>query len=335
MATFYDLSTITGLCFQCHHWGRIDAMLLPQSVLRGISQIFFVNHALCGVFLTVVMAVFDLRFAGIVLLGCFSSTLVAWFICDRKLVTAGVVGFNGALFAAISTVYSGYTLCTVLLAMGGGALTALVFRCYQWLFLLSIIQRFKLPVASAPFATIATPVLGFTGVMQSEWDLSSGSGFEGILVGATNAIAEVFFIDGILIGALLLASVVFFNRVVAAFIALGAVVGTLGASVLHGIPEASMGLYTYCTVLVSIAVGAVFFPNHTLRQRILLALSGCALVLLIQPVLGLVGLPVTAWPFLLSLWIISILDTYIRGLRTRATAQEVQAELPPSASLRE
>lgn len=299
-------------------------------IFRGISQIFFTSHALFGAVLAVILALFDPRFAGIVLIGCAASTATAWLSSDKKAVESGITGFNGALVGAIATVHSGYTLRTVAFAILGGIGCAILFKALTLLFENTALRSLHLPVASAPFALIATPLFAFTGTMQSEWDLTIADGVAGIGFGFFNGIAEVFFTDGWIIGVLLILAAVIFNRTVAMFIIVGAGIGALGASLFHGPVEASTGLFTYCTVLASMAVGGVFWSDRPMKIRVIGAITTAALVLILQPLLALTGLPVTAWPFLIALWITIGVDSIISAHRNKKTPQEKQATPPPA-----
>lgn len=302
-------------------------------IFRGISQIFFTSHALFGAVVTAILAIFDPRFAAIILIGCAASAATAQLAGDKETVKSGIVSFNGALFAAISTVYSGYTLRTVAFAILGGIACAILFKAFTQLFQSAWLKELHLPVASAPFAIIATPLFAMTGLMKAEWDLTTAEGSLGVAFTALNGIAEVFFADGWLIGALLLIAAALFNRTNALFIAIGAAIGAAGAPLLHGIPEASTGLFTYCTILASMAVGGVFWADRPMKIRLVGGITSAALVLLIQPLLAATGLPVTAWPFLIALWITIGLDSTISSHRSKRTPHEKQAAQPESADM--
>lgn len=300
---------------------------------RGISQIFFTSHALFGAILTAILAIFDPRFAAIVLIGCASSTVTARLAGDREIVASGIAGFNGALFAAISAVYSGYTLRTVAFAILGGIACAILFKAFSLLFESPWLKGLHLPVASTPFAIIATPVFALTGTMKTEWELTTAEGALGITFTALNGIAEVFFTDGWLIGALLLIAAVVFNRTNALFIAIGALVGAVGTPLFYGTVEASTGLFTYCTVLASMAVGGVFWADRSMKTRFVGAITSAVLVIAVQPVLAATGLPVTAWPFLIALWITVGADSILSNNRSNRTPQQKQADQPEDSDM--
>ena len=286
-------------------------MTAIRSVLRGISQIFFLSNSWSGLLILLGIGIFDVRMAVLVLLGSAIQGLGAWALGAGEEASQGLMGYNGALIGAVL----GYELhdwkAGVLLTMIGAFACIPVHRLFQNFFALPVLQRAQLPVSTAPFCTVA----GLLFALVAPWittgvPSSSEEPFSGTFLGIANEFAEVVLTDGWVTGLFIIAALFVGSWKIGLFGLLGSIVSALFLVLLPlsiNIDDVSTGLYGYSAVLVSIALGTIFLNHLSLTTRILLALLGTVFTWIVQALLALTVIPVYTWPFLVSLWIVMVL----------------------------
>ncbi|MDY6051202.1 MAG: urea transporter [Rothia sp. (in: high G+C Gram-positive bacteria)] len=280
-------------------------MFYILSALRGISQIFFAQNAATGLLVLAGMALFDLRAAALMLLGSAVQGATGLASGHKDQVQAGLFGFNGALVGAATGVQLQDWTLGITLTLVGAATCTPVGVFFERLFASPALNWAKLPVSTAPFCTVTGLLITAVASLSVTGPLTTGEGLAGAGTGIANSIAEVILADGPFTGVLIALGLVIAPLELGAFALYGAALALIIATLTHGgLLESSTGLYGYSAVLVSIAVGAIFWPEASLTTRIIGATAGVALTTAIQPLLALTPLPVYTWPFLLSLWIV-------------------------------
>jgi urea transporter len=274
--------------------------------LRGIGQVVFMNHPLCGALILAGMAVQSWWLALFTIIGVAAGTVWAcWTIDDRSGIDAGIYGYNGALVGAAAATFGqidspgsalAWGACTVLFA---AASSALLHRMGGWL-----VKR-GLPSLTLPFcfSTLACFVLvaalGLPGLSlapaATESAQSSAVGLAALLEGAVPVgFGQIFFVGHILGGALVLAGVLVASPLGAAIGLLGGLAG-LAAGALVGAPDSHLaaGLASYNGILCALALGGVFFACslRTMIIGLVAAFVSTLVGLLLAAALAPLGLP--------------------------------------------
>lgn len=274
------------------------------NVLRGVSQIFFINNPLSGALILVALAFLDPRFSALVLFGSAIQTAGAWILGFKEEVRQGLMGYNGALVGAAAALYAGYGWMAILLTMVGSLTTVIVHKAVARVFDLSALRFAGLPVSTAPFVIVSGMLFGPIGSQWDAWPLTETSGIAGWAAGIANAFSEVMLADGILVGIITIVALAVGDRMIAAFGLLGAAIAVTATAAIDSPVVASTGLASYSAVLAAIAIGAVFWNGRSLVWRVGGAVVSSALTLVIQPLIAMTPIPVFTWPFLIAMWIV-------------------------------
>ncbi|AGF72952.1 urea transporter [Corynebacterium halotolerans] len=294
-----------------------------QYVLRGVSQIFFVENSVSGLLILVGLSFMDPRFAVLVMLGSMVQSIGGWFLGLREEVRHGLMGYNGALVGAAAGLYAGYTHVSVLLTIVGSFACVAVHELTRALFASSVLSRFSLPVSTAPFCIVAGLTFGAVGQLAEPGELSTSTDLAaGVSLGLFNSFSEVLLADGLVCGLLIVAALLLCSPAAAGFGVGGAAVALAVATVVRGgVDETSSGLYGYSAVLVTIALGALLWTDRSWAVRVLGSFIGVVLTLLIQPLLALTPVPVFTWPFLLAMWLVLVGDHLLVSARRPVTSE--------------
>lgn len=286
----------------------LPTLLSPaRHILRGVSQIFFVEHAGSGTLILLGLALLDPRFSALVLLGSAAQTLAGRAVGRHEDARHGLMGYNGALVGAAAALHTGHTVTSVLLTICGSFACVTVHELLRTLFTGRMLNRFSLPVATAPFCVVAGLIFGAVGQLADPLPLTTAADAPtGLVLGAANSFSEVLLADGLWCGLVIVLALLVASPTAAAFGAGGAVMALAAAVGVYGMEEASSGLYGYSAVLVAVAFGSLLWTDRSGWTRVLGALAGVLLTLLIQPVLTLTPVPVFTWPFLLAMWLVLI-----------------------------
>ncbi len=306
------------------------ALDFADAVLRGIGQVMFQNNAFAGAIFLVGIFLNSPLFGVAALLGAVASTTTAYALgAERVHVRAGLHGFNGTLVgialayflrsemvtwvyvvaaAASSTVLTAGM--TNLLGKGRPALTA-PFIVVTLAFVLAA-ERFGalhttglLPTSGLPKGT--TAVLG----VVNESTLVNGF-FKGV--------AEIFFQDSALTGAVLLAGLFISSRLACAAAAVGSLVGMVVAWRMGATEESiRLGLFGFNPALTAIALASVFLVLDFAAALYALLAVVVTTVLFASASAALlpIGMPALTAPFVLVTWAFLIAAPLFRRLRVR------------------
>ena len=292
---------------------------LVGPLLRGVSQIFFIDNPWSGALLLVAVGWVHPWVALVVATGALGQTVGAWALLGTDAVRTGMMGYNGALVGAAAAAALGAPVPALLMTVVGALACVPVHALLQRAFEGHTLRWARLPVATAPFCLVAGVLFDLVLPLVHPGTTSTGEGAAGAVLGVFNNFSEVVLADGLVPGLLILAALFVGGVRTGLFGVLGSLVALAGALLAgDGIAPVSSGLLGYSAVLVSIALGAVVWNERPLWARITGAVVGVALTMVLQPLLAVLPVPVYTWPFLLSMWLLMLVVAAVT--RTRRAA---------------
>lgn len=287
----------------------MGVLRVAGTVLRGVSQIFFIDNAWTGALIVLAVGWVHPWIAVAVLTGALTQTAGAWALLGWESVRTGMMGYNGALVGAAAAAALNHPVPALLMTLVGSLACVPVHGVLQRLLGSRALGWAALPVATAPFCLVAGVLFDLLLPLVSTGSPTTGSGAPGVALGALNSFSEVVLADGAVPGALIVVALFVGGVRIGLFGLLGSLAALAGALLAgDGVVQASSGLLGYSAVLVSIALGAVVWNEKPLRFRILGAVGGVVLAMAVQPLLAALPVPVYTWPFLLSLWVLMLVS---------------------------
>jgi len=286
---------------------------LLTASLKGFSQVILVDNAFSG-FLILIGITLHSPFLGLVaFLSSIIGTLTAQY-CDgdRMLIRAGIYSFNSVL--------SG--IAVVLFLTGGNrwiiALFSAVIAALSMAVLTKWFDKWGIPILTLPFVfitwigllvTYRTDVLhmdpGFVISSPARWNLQT-EGTPTLIVGLIKGIGEVFIIDSLLTGSLILVGLFLAGWRFGVYAIIGTFVSWLAAYFM-GVDTQSLnlGLYNYNAVLTIIAVSLVFDTKleKTPLTGIIAATLTVPITVGLEFLLDPLGLPALTFPFIVCTWL--------------------------------
>ncbi|NXX67537.1 UT2 protein, partial [Spizella passerina] len=289
--------------------GKPLMVQLVDWILRGTSQVMFVNNPLSGLIILVGLFI---QSPWWMLTGCTGttvSTLTALALSqDRSSIAAGLHGYNGILVGLLMAVYSDkgdyywWLLPPVaVISMACPVLSSA---------LGSIFSKWDLPVFTLPFNIVVTLYLAATGhynpffpttlikpvaaVPNITWsDINVPLLLQSIPVG----IGQVYGCGNPWTGGIFLVALLISSPLICLHAAIGSAVGMFAAlSIASPFDSIYLGLHNYNCALACIAIGGMFYAltwqTHVLSLACVLPCVFCVPCQL--------GLPVCTWPFCLS-----------------------------------
>ncbi|NWW43665.1 UT2 protein, partial [Pedionomus torquatus] len=284
-------------------------------VLRGISQVMFVNNPLSGL---IVVAGFLVQNPWWTLTGCLGtvvSTLTALILGqDRSAVAAGLYGYNGVLVGLLMAVFSAkgdyhwWLLLPVVLV----SMTCPVFTSA----LSSVFCKWDLPVFTLPFnlaltlylaasgahnlffpTTIIQPATAAPNITWTDAELPM------LLQSIPVGVGQVYGCDNPWTGGIFLIALFISSPLICLHAAIGSAVGMLAAlSLATPFSTIYSGLWGYNSSLSCIAIGGMFyaFTWQTHLLAVACALFSAYLGATVTNMLSVFGLPSGTWSFCLS-----------------------------------
>ncbi|KAM4753651.1 urea transporter 2-like [Cyanocitta cristata] len=308
---------LTGEMKEYGEWMKNKPLMvqLVDWILRGTSQVMFVNNPFSGLIILVGLFVQNPWW---MLTGCTGttvSTLTALALSqDRSSIAAGLHGYNGILVGLLMAVYSDkgdyywWLLSPVaVISMACPVLSSA---------LGSIFSKWDLPVLTLPFNIAVTLYLAATGhynpffpttlikpvaaVPNITW---SAINVPLLLQSIPVGVGQVYGCGNPWTGGIFLVALLISSPLICLHAAIGSAVGMFAAlSIASPFDSIYLGLHNYNCALACIAVGGMFYAltwqTHLLSLACALfcAYSGAALA----NALSVLGLPVCTWPFCLS-----------------------------------
>jgi urea transporter len=298
------------------------------SALRSLAQVIFINNPLSGLMLLVALLLSSPRLALMAVMGTAAAQLSSHLLrADSQLRGQGIHGFNGALVGCAIAVLGegrphGTGLSGLFLVLVGGALTTLVMDLWRRLQQKTAPHRWLPPPLTMPFIVVswcllplAGPPAEVTAVVPLSVPSASNGAFalQSLFGGLSASFGQVFLCDDPLSGVLVLLAVTLASPLAALLGLLGALASMATALVLGADPASvAVGLEGYNGLLVTIAVGGIFFAPS--RRSLLAGLCGSAMVYPAAQLQSwlLPGLPRLTLPFVLITWL--LLGLIRRGL---------------------
>ncbi|KAM4709396.1 urea transporter 2-like [Discoglossus pictus] len=310
-------------------------------VLRGTSQVMFVNNPLSGLIIVGGLFLQNPWWAIAGCLGTIMSTISALILSqDRSAIAAGLHGYNGILVGLLMAVFSskGDWYWLLLLPVVVMSMTCPILSSA----LASIFSKWDLPVFTLPFNIAVCLYMAATGPYNTffptvliepisatpniTWtDVEIPLLLKSIPVG----VGQVYGCDNAWTGGLFLVALFVSSPIICLHAAIGSSLGMIaGLSLAAPFDKIYFGLWGYNAVLACIAVGGMFYAltwqTHVLAIACALfcAYLGAALANL----MSVVGLASFTWPFCLSALTFLLITTNNPGISKLPLSQVTYPE---------
>jgi urea transporter len=313
--------TMPALAERARH---IPVVGFAEYCLRGIGQVVFMNSPITGLFIMAAMWSYDpwFGFAGTV--GVVASTLAAHALgFDRDAIHAGMYGLNGVLVGLALALFLTpawnvhVVVWVVVLSAASSVLTAalaavfvgawgvppftLSFNSITLLFLITGLRvaHQRLGVGVQP----AAPVFGGAGVqtaLRPGVHAAGNTDAMAIVNAVFRGIGQLFFLNSILAGVLIIVGIAFCSRIAAGFALVGSIVGMLTGMAL-GADGAAIynGHWGFNSFAAAPAIAGVFYVLTWRSAMLGIACAAFTALLFggIAAVFGPWGLPALTLPF--------------------------------------
>jgi urea transporter len=295
-----------------------------ECCLRGVGQVVFMNSPITGLFILAAAWIYHPWFGFAGTIGVAASTLAAHALgFDRDAIHTGLYGFNGVLVGLALALFlsppwdalvvvwmivlsaASSVLMGALAAVFGGAWGVppftLAFNSITLLFLITGLHaaHARLGVGVTP----AVPVSGGAGVRTAlrPGAYAAGNTDAMAIVNAVfRGVGQLFFLNNILAGVLIIIGISFCSRIAAGFALVGSIVGMLTAIALGADGVAIYnGLWGFNSFDAALAIAGVFYVL-TWRSALLGIACAAFTALLfgaIDSFFGPWGLPALTLPF--------------------------------------
>ncbi|XP_074239627.1 urea transporter 1 isoform X1 [Saimiri boliviensis] len=320
------LGYVTGDMKELANWLKDKPVVLQfvNWILRGISQVVFVNNPISGILILVGLLVQNPWWALTGWLGTVISTLMALLLSqDRSSIESGLYGYNATLVGILMAVFSdkGDYFWWLLLPICAMSMTCPIFSSA----LNSVLSRWDLPVFTLPFNMALSMYLSATGHYNPffpgklvipvtsqpniSWsDLSALELLKSIPVG----VGQIYGCDNPWTGGIFLGAILLSSPLMCLHAAIGSLLGmAAGLSLAAPFEDIYFGLWGFNSSLACIAIGGMFMALTW--QTHVLAL-GCALFTAylgvgLANIMAGIGLPACTWPFCLATILFLIMTT--------------------------
>ncbi|WP_438350536.1 urea transporter [Paenibacillus sp. FA6] len=287
--------------------------LIPSS-LKGISQVILIENAVTGLFVLVAITLSSYLLGIVTLASALIGTWIAR-VCgaNETTVKQGLFSFNSVLTGIALTLNLNGSNRWIL-ALAGAAVTVLVTAALMY-----VMRNSGLPVLTFPYIILTWFILLAPYKLEnmklnpdlvpqnlSAWKLSETDVVDW-KYGLIRGIGQVYFLDNVWCGILILFAIFWASRRLGLYAILGNFIAWLTAYGLGAEVELlNMGLYGYNAVLTIFAVEYYCGINH--RSTLLMGIFGAMISVPITASVGTFlspyGLPSLTMPFLLSTWLI-------------------------------
>uniref|UniRef100_A0A8C3UQ99 Urea transporter n=2 Tax=Catharus ustulatus TaxID=91951 RepID=A0A8C3UQ99_CATUS len=298
-------------------------------VLRGISQVMFVNNPLSGL---VILTGLLLQNPWWTLTGCVGmlvSTLTALILGqDRSAVAAGLHGYNGVLVGLLMAVFSadGDYNWWLLLPVALVSMTCPIFTSA----LSTVFSKWDLPVLTLPFnlaltfylaasgphnlffpTTVIRPATATPNITWADADITM------LLQSIPVGVGQVYGCDNPCTGGIFLIALFISSPLICVHAVIGSAVGMLaGLSLATPFNQIYLGLWGYNSSLSCAAIGGMFlaltWQSHLLAMAC--ALFTAYLGAAVTHMMSVFGVPPGTWPFCLSALTFLLMTTNSSGI---------------------
>ncbi|XP_070483685.1 urea transporter 2 isoform X1 [Equus przewalskii] len=293
-------------------------------VLRGTSQVMFVNNPLSGILIVLGLFIQNPWWAISGCLGTVVSTLTALILSqDKSAIAAGLHGYNGVLVGLLMAVFSDkgdyywwLLLPVIIMSMSCPILSSA---------LGTIFSKWDLPVFTLPFNIAVTLYLAATGhynlffpttLLQPASSVPNITWSEVqvplLLRAIPVGIGQVYGCDNPWTGGIFLLALLISSPLICLHAAVGSTIGMLAAlAIATPFDSIYFGLCGFNSTLACIAIGGMYYvitwQTHLLA--IACALFAAYLGAALANMLSVFGLPPCTWPFCLSALTFLLLTT--------------------------
>ncbi|XP_032101144.1 urea transporter 1 isoform X2 [Sapajus apella] len=320
------LGYVTGDMKELANWLKDKPVVLQfvNWILRGISQVVFVNNPISGILILVGLLVQNPWWALTGWLATVVSTLMALLLSqDRSSIASGLYGYNATLVGILMAVFSdnGDYFWWLLFPICAMSMTCPIFSSA----LNSVLIRWDLPVFTLPFNMALSMYVSATGHYNPffpgklvipvtsqpniSWsDLSALELLKSIPVG----VGQIYGCDNPWTGGIFLGAILLSSPLMCLHAAIGSLLGiAAGLSLAAPFEDIYFGLWGFNSSLACIAMGGMFMALTW--QTHILAL-GCALFTAylgvgLANIMAGIGLPACTWPFCLATILFLIMTT--------------------------
>lgn len=286
---------------------------LISASLKGFSQVLLVGNSFSGLLILIGITIHSPTLGGMAFLSSLVGTMSAKYLGgDRTLIKDGIYSFNSVLCSI-----------TAILFLNGDkrwfvAIFAAAFAALLMLLLMKLLAKWNIPPLTIPFVFITWIGLliayrtdklhmnpDFVISSPAMWNLPV-EGTPTLFIGMLKGIGEVFVIDSLWAGSLILIALFWVGWRFGLYAIIGAFVSWLTAYFI-GVDSQSLnlGLYNYNAVLTIIAVSLVFDkkPKKTLLTGIIAATLSVPVTAGLELLLDPFGLPALTFPFIICSWL--------------------------------
>ncbi|NWR88166.1 UT2 protein, partial [Furnarius figulus] len=308
---------ITGDMKEFGAWLKDKPLMIQfiDWVLRGISQVMFVNNPLSGL---IILAGFLLQNPWWTLTGCLGtvvSTLTAFILCqDRSAIAAGLHGYNGVLVGSLMAIFSakGDYHWWLLLPVALLSMTCPIFTSA----LGSVFCKWDLPVLTLPFnlaltlyqaasgphnlffpTTVTQPATATPNITWTDVEIKM------LLQSIPVGVGQVYGCDNPWTGGIFLMALFISSPLICLHAVIGSAVGMLaGLSLATPFSQIYSGLWGYNSSLSCVAIGGMFYALtwQTHLLAVACALFSAYLGAAVTSMLSVFGVPSGTWSFCLS-----------------------------------
>ncbi|CAM4556371.1 unnamed protein product [Lepidochelys olivacea] len=261
-------------------------------VLRGTSQVMFVNNPISGLIMIVGFLVQNRWWTLTGCLGTVVSTLTALILSqDRSSIAAGLHGYNGVLVGLLIAVFSDKG------------------DFYWWLLLPVALVSMTCPVFSSALGSIFILIKPISSVPNITW---SNIDVPKLLQSIPVGVGQVYGCDNPWTGGIFLIALLLSSPLICLHAAIGSTVGMLAAlSLAAPFSNIYAGLWNYNSCLACIAIGGMFYALTWQTHLLAIACAFfCAyLGATVANMFSVFGLPSFTWPFCLSALTFLLLTT--------------------------
>lgn len=283
---------------------------LISASLKGFSQVLLVGNTFSGCLILLGITLHSPILGLMAFLSSLVGTITGKYCGgNRQMIHEGIFGFNSVLcgIAAVLFLHGDKRLFI--------ALFAAVIAALLMALLSKLLSKWRIPVLTIPFVVVTWIGLlaayrfdklymdpNFVVSSPALWNLPT-EGTPTLLIGLIKGIGEVFVIDSIWTGSLILVALFWAGWRFGFYAIIGAFVSWLTAYFIGADSQSlNLGLYNYNAVLTIIAVSLVYGKKRLLIGIIAATLTvpvTAGLELLLDPL----GLPALTFPFILCSWL--------------------------------
>ena len=295
------------------HLTASNVLNMFSASLKGISQVLLIENAITGLIVLVAISLYSVPLSIMTFISSFIGTVTAKIGgADEKLISQGLFSFNSAL-SGLATVFflEGNHLWIIALF---SAVIATIFTAGM----MHLTKPFDVPSLTFPYIILtwflltASHRLQFFEVINSlvpqglaYWHLDI-TGPINLISGFTKSIGQIYFLDNIWGGLLILAGIFFASKRLGMLAIYATIISLLAAYYLgseHSLMNS--GLYGYNAILTIFAVSDVFHNKKKLIpfSGLLAAVISVLITASLDSFLLPYGLPPLTMPFVLSTWL--------------------------------